>query len=216
MGARRGCRESSLEAYSCPRRGNEKTYCSPVTTAAFAPAGAPTFNGSASVCVGAPAGANRAVHKPPWVTKPTAVFAPAGAPTFNAGAPAAAFAPAGAPTFNGGASVCVGAPAGANRAVHKPPWVTKPTAAFAPAGAPTFNGRAPLPLRLAARLPPCRPGQRSPSASDKVLVTGLVRYCSTVFDPVLISTVEVMPGRMSRSAWGRPLNLRPSVRTRMR
>ena len=36
--------------------------------------------------------------------------------------------------------------------------------------------------------------QRSLSASDSVLTTGLVRYLRTVLEPVLISTVAVMPG----------------------
>ena len=36
--------------------------------------------------------------------------------------------------------------------------------------------------------------QRSPKDWFKVLITGLDRYLSTVFEPVLISTMLVMPG----------------------
>ena len=45
---------------------------------------------------------------------------------------------------------------------------------------------------------------------------GLVRYCKTLLRPVLISTVAVMPGKMSMRAFGRALNWRPVVRTRAR
>lgn len=53
----------------------------------------------------------------------------------------------------------------------------------------------------------------SPSDSLIVLTIGLVKYCSTVFLPVLISTMPVMPGNISSLASGLALKLGFAIRT---